>query len=163
MPLENMNSRHFSAQEKAKIENSLAQLEADLASKLINLTPDERKQYGSVNERNKLVINKVKQLADTQPDLKSPDVNWTEFYADFDSREFWESVLGRIKRLFNDGTSSKMLHDYDNYKEALKEYEYAKYKNKMEAPGFAVKVKELRQFFPAGNTTRRNKNDDTEE
>ncbi len=156
MPFENFNNRHFSEQEKTMIENTLTQLETAFAGKLANLTQEERKQFGSVNEQNKLIINKVKQLADTQADLKCPDIDWQEFDADYHSRDFLDGMVGRIDRLYNGLTSAKILHDYDNYKDALKDYEYAKFKNGMEAPGYAVKVKELRQFFPAGNTNRRN-------
>ncbi len=169
MPFQNFNNRHFSDQEKTTLETLMTQLETGFAGKLANLTPDERKQYGSVNEQNKLIINKVKELADNQPDLKSPDIDWQEFNADYESRRFLESMLGRIERLFNDMTSAKILHDYDNYKDSLTEYEYSKYRNNMETPGFAVKVKELKQFFaasgirPSSTNTEENTTENTED
>jgi len=156
MPFQNFNDRHFIDQEKIALEDLVTQLETGFASKLANLTAEERKQFGSVNEQNKLVIIKVKHLADHQIDLRCPDVDWQKFDADYTSREFLEAILGRLERLTYDMTSAKILHDYDNYQNALRDYEYSKYKNNLEAPGFATKVRELRQFFKGGALRRSN-------
>ena len=59
MPFTNFDSRHFAATEKTAINNAITALETALATKLANLTAGERQQYGSVNEQNKLIINKV--------------------------------------------------------------------------------------------------------
>ena len=60
MAFTNFDSRHFSVIEKAAVDAALASLELAVSSKLANLSPAERQQYGSVNEQNKLIINKVK-------------------------------------------------------------------------------------------------------
>ena len=75
MPFLNFDSRHFSAAEKTAIQEALAVVETALAPKLANLNPQERQQYGSVNEQNKGIINKVKDYRETQPNLSSPDVD----------------------------------------------------------------------------------------
>lgn len=69
MALTNMNSRHFTADEKTAILNHLSALETALAVGLRNLTAEERQQFGSVNEQNKLIINKVKDYRSTKPEL----------------------------------------------------------------------------------------------
>jgi hypothetical protein len=45
----------------------MEQLENAINNKVANLTPEEGQRYGSVNEQNKLVINKVKEFNDTKP------------------------------------------------------------------------------------------------
>ena len=60
MPFSNFENRHFTATEKTSINTALTNLETLLANKLANLSPEERQRYGSVNEQNKLIINKVK-------------------------------------------------------------------------------------------------------
>jgi len=69
MPFENFNNRHFSPAEKTALSDALSTLEGALSDKLASLTPDERKQYGSINEQNKRIVNKVKDYHDNQPDL----------------------------------------------------------------------------------------------
>lgn len=69
MPFTNFDSRHFSAAEKTAVNTAVTSLETALTPKLANLSPEERLQYGSVNEQNKLIINKVKDFRDSQPAL----------------------------------------------------------------------------------------------
>jgi hypothetical protein len=153
MPFTNLENRHFTAAEKTSINGLLTQLETALANKTANLTPDERKKYGSINEQNKLIVNKVKDFRDSQPALSSPDVDWTEFLVDFDDRTFKQAVLTRIATLTDGIENSKILQDYDNYQAALTDYDYAKYKASANAQGFSQKVAEIAQFFTGGDSS----------
>ncbi|CAM3711973.1 hypothetical protein FSS13T_25470 [Flavobacterium saliperosum S13] len=155
MPFTNFDSRHFSAAEKTTVNNAVTALETALAPKLANLSADERQQYGSVNEQNKLIINKVKDFRDSQPNLSSPDVDWTEFLNDFDTRAFLQTNIQRLQSLIDGLNNAKILHDWDNYQAALSDYDFAKYKVTTQAVGYQTKVNELGQFFagrPAGST-----------
>ncbi|SDF25071.1 hypothetical protein [Epilithonimonas hungarica] len=156
MPFTNFDARHFSATEKTATNTAITSLETALATKLANLSPEERQQYGSVNEQNKLIINKVKDFRDTQPALSSPDVDWTEFANDHDTRLYIQNLIQRLESLLDGLKNSKILHDWDNYQAALNDYEFAKYKNGTSATGYETKVNELKQFFtggPVGSTT----------
>ena len=157
MALTNMNSRHFTADEKTAILNHLSALETALAVGLRNLTAEERQQFGSVNEQNKLIINKVKDFRDSQPALSSPDVDWAEFMNDYDTRAFIQATMQRLQSLIDGLNNAKILHDWDNYQASLTDYDYAKYKASTQAVGYQTKVNELAQFFTGGNTSR-NKN-----
>ena len=81
MPIENFGIRHFTPQQKQEIDNALALLEAALRPVAQNLTEEDRQRYGSINEQNKLFANKVMDYSRTEPQLRSPDVNWPEFEA----------------------------------------------------------------------------------
>jgi hypothetical protein len=150
MSFTNFDSRHFSAAEKTAVNTALASIELAVSTKLANLSPSERQQYGSVNEQNKLIINKVKTFNDTQPALSSPDVDWTEFNSDFDTREFLQTAVIRLQSLIDGLGNAKILHDYDNYQASLTDYDFAKYKASTSAVGFQTKVSELAQFFTGG-------------
>jgi hypothetical protein len=50
MLFNNLESRHFTAADKTTINGLLAQLETAFANKTANLTPEERKKYGSINK-----------------------------------------------------------------------------------------------------------------
>lgn len=157
MSFNNLDNRHFSATEKTAINTVLANLELALADKLANLSAVERQQYGSVNEQNKLIINKVKSFHDAQPTLSSPDIDWAEFNSDFDTREYLQAAIQRLQSLIDGLGNAKILHDYDNYQDSLTDYDFAKYKASTNAVGFQTKVAELSQFFsgrPSGSTDR---------
>lgn len=153
MPFTNFDARHFSATEKTAINTAVTSLETALIAKLANLTPEERQQYGSVNEQNKLIINKVKDYRDSQPALSSPDVDWVEFANDHDTRSYLQNLIQRVQSLLDGLSNAKILHDWDNYQASLSDYEFAKYKNGTNAVGYETKVNELKQFFNRSGET----------
>ncbi|CAM1344487.1 hypothetical protein [Tenacibaculum amylolyticum] len=156
MRFNNFESRHFTSDEQTAIKDALTTLETALANKLANLTPDERRQYGSVNEQNKLVINKVKEYRENQPQLSSPDIDWEEFTRDFASRNFIEMLLQRFGNLHMGLKNAKILHDWDNYQDTLTEYNYTKYKNSTSVAGYEAKQTDLAQFFSKKGITGSN-------
>lgn len=153
MPFTNFDSRHFSEAEKASINSILSNLEGELEAKLANLSAEERQQYGSVNEQNKLIINKVKDFHDAQPNLSSPDVDWEEFQNDYDTRAYLQIVMQRLESLIEGLKNAKVLHDWDNYQASMDDYQFAKYKTGTNAIGYRVKADEIAQFFTGGENT----------
>ena len=160
MPFLNQESRHFTAEESTAIQNALTALQTALTPKLANLTPEERQQYGSVNEYNKLVINKVKDYRESQPNLSSPDIDWAEYLEDHNSRSFLQGSIEQLAELLRGMENAKILHDWDNYQAALIDYKYTQYKNNTGASGYNTKETELKQFFNRTGTT--NSNNETE-
>lgn len=146
--MKNMIQAHLTAAERTAIDGLITQLEAALAGKLTALTEEERSRYGSINEQNKLLVNKVHDYAASNPAMSAPEVDWTEFEADYQSRRFLESRSERLKSLAYQMQSTKILHDYDNYQDALTDYGYAQYKKGANETGYAEKVADLKQFFP---------------
>jgi len=158
MPFLNFESRHFSEAEKTAISTALQDLQTNLSGKLATLTSEERQQYGSINEQNKLLVNKVKDYRDTNQQLSSPEVDWDEFRKDYDSRSFLQSVTNSLAELVRGLENAKILHDWDNYQASLVDYQYSVYRNDSGSTGFHTKVEEIKQFFNRtgsgnGNTT----------
>lgn len=153
MPFENLNNNHYLPAEKTSVNSSLTALEASLIPRIKNLNAEERQKYGSINEQNKLIVNKVKDYRTSQPNLSSPDVDWTEFQNDFDSRDFLQATIMRLQNLIDGLSNNKILHDFDNYQAALTDYDYSKYKASTKAPGFENKINEIAQFFNRTGTT----------
>jgi len=131
-----------------QIDAKIAELEALLQGKLVALDTDQRKFYGTINEQNKLFVNKVRDYKANQPQLSADDVNWDEFEDDYQARIFLETRKEKLASLVYQMESTKILHDYDNYNDALDDYAYSQYKKGREVIGFAEKVAELKQFFP---------------
>jgi hypothetical protein len=153
MPFENLNNVHYTAAEKTAVGKALDDLENALTSKFRNLSPDERKKYGSINEQNKLIVNKALDYHNNQPALSSPDVDWVEFQNDFDSRAFIQATMARLQSLQDGLDNNKILHDYDNYQAALTDYGFSQYKAGTKVAGFETKVNEMSQFFNRTGTT----------
>lgn len=148
MPLNNLGSQHITATQITDFDTALDMLISIAQSITTNLSDEERSRYGSVNERNKLFINGVQDFAKTQPALSSPDVDWPEFEADYDDRKFADTRADRIENLLRMLTDFKIVHDYDNYQNALTDYDYTKYKAATNTSGFTEKQTYLKQFFP---------------
>jgi hypothetical protein len=153
MPFENLNNLHYDATEKIAASKALDDLENALMAKLRNLSPDERKKYGSINEQNKLIVNKALDFRNNQPALSSPDVDWDEFQKDYDSRVFIQSTITRLQSLLDGLDNNKILHDFDNYQAALTDYGFSQYKAGTKTAGFETKVNEMSQFFNRTGTT----------
>ncbi|MCF8715979.1 hypothetical protein JM658_14170 [Joostella atrarenae] len=157
--MRNVITTKLSNADESKINSLVDQLEKLINGKLTALTEDERIKYGSINEQNKLLVNKVFDFNKRSPELSTKDVDWIEFKKDFESRSFLENTLERIKSVAYQMESTKTLHDYDNYQDALLDYSHAQYKKGAGANGYTEKVADLKQFFPR---TRKKQEDENE-
>lgn len=145
--MKNLIETQMSVAEMTAIDDLITQLETALKGKLTALTEVERVKFGSINEQNKLFVNKVLDYRKNSPALSSPDVDWVEFDSDYEARTFLESRSDKLKSFVYQMQSTKILHDYDNYQDALNDYSFSQYKKGADEPGFAEKVAELKQFF----------------
>lgn len=153
MGLTNLNSTHLSSAKITAAQDAIAALETALAEITFNLSSEDRKRYGSINEQNKLFVNKVYDYNQSQANLSSPEVDWAEFDKDHSSRNSMEAMISRLESLITRLNNAKTLHDYDNYQSALVDYSYTTYKAGTSAPGFEDKYKDLKQFFVKNSTS----------
>ncbi|RYD52602.1 MAG: hypothetical protein EOP52_00185 [Sphingobacteriales bacterium] len=147
MPISNLNNTHLDPIQIQTIERALDDLERALQPLTINLSPDERKQYGRVNEQNKLIIDRVYSFYNSNPQLARPDIDWGEFLNDYNSRRTMERFMNRIDGLRARFLDAKTLHDFDNYNNAIDDYGYTSYMASSSTPGYQAKFEELKQFF----------------
>lgn len=153
MALTNLNNTHLSPAQINTANDALSQLEAALTLININLSPEDRRKYGSINEQNKLFVNKVYDYNKNQSALSAPEVDWEEFNRDQVSRQNLESMISRLDNLITRLNNAKTLHDYDNYQAALTDYAYTAYKAGTASPGFETKQNDLKQFFTRTSKT----------
>ncbi|MBU8883686.1 hypothetical protein CBW16_06525 [Flavobacteriaceae bacterium JJC] len=147
MPLTNLNNVHLTPAQVTAAKDAVTELENALSVVNVSLTPEDRKRYGSINEQNKLLVNKVNDYRQNEPTLAVNDVDWAEFEKDFASRAVFESLISRLEALITKMKNSKTLHDFDNYQAALADYAYTSYRAGSGADGFETKHSELKQFF----------------
>ena len=156
MPINNLNNNHLTNAQVTEILNAITALENALAMLTVTLTPEERQTYGSVNEQNKLLVNKVWDFRQSSPNLSLPDLDWSEFENDYQSRQLMESIQNRLGALQERIKNTKILHDYDNFQSALEDYAYTSYKAGSQAPGYETKMLELKQFFNRAGKGKQN-------
>lgn len=147
MPINNLNNAHLTETQISEIRDAMSTLEAAFSTLDVTLTPQERQTYGSVNEQNKLLVNKVRDFRRESPNLTVPDIDWDEFEKDYNSRVLMEGLIARLGAMQERLKNAKILHDYDNYQAALEDYAYTNYKAGSRAPGYETKMSELKQFF----------------
>ncbi|GIM58801.1 hypothetical protein [Capnocytophaga canimorsus] len=119
MALDNLISVQFSSEELSKIEQALGMLIEVLKPKSVNLNADERRQYGSIADRNKIFVDKCKAYMEQDPSTIPPTLDKAEFDKDYTARQQLQEPLRKLNRLHEMVTDTKILLDFDNYHAAF--------------------------------------------
>lgn len=152
MALDNLISVEFTNEQLAKINQAIALLNEVLAGKSVNLTPEERKQYGSIADRNKVLVDKVKFYMAAAPETVPRTINKVEFEQDYIARAQIENPLKALQLVTEKMSDTKVLLDFDNFQATLAYYRYVKYLADQNEPGTTTIYQDLRQHYSAGTT-----------
>ncbi len=150
MSFENLAQVTFTEEELNRIDQALTDLEVVFNGKMSKLSSEERQQYGSIAEQNKLFVNKAKELMEQYPQYVPTFLNKEEFNRDYQARMIIESKLLRLKHLTEQLADTKILLDHDNYSNALTFYRNLKFLNGENIPGIKALYESLKQFFGGG-------------
>lgn len=60
---------------------------------------------------------------------------------------FLEQLINDLESLITRAKNAKILHDYDNYQDALEDYAYTSFRARSKTVGYEEKHRELKQFF----------------
>lgn len=143
--------KHIPDDVKDDANSKMAEVRAMLAPYFENLTEEQTQKYGSIDEQNKLFVNKVLDYHTNQPTMDSPDVDWTEYTADYSDRVFLENLAIQSKGLETSCIETKRCHDYDNYQDGLTDKKYTDYKaDTGGGSGYDTKSEEYAKFFKKG-------------
>jgi hypothetical protein len=150
MPIEQLAKGQIDPVVAEKMTAYLKTIKESLQPITGNLTPKERQDYGSINEKNKLIVGKTMDYHVHQPELQSPDVNWDQFDASWKTRTFFKTVEDICRSLLEMCEDGRTLHDYDLYQMMRTDYKYTKYKaeSTTASGGFTTKYEDLKQFWP---------------
>lgn len=159
MAFENLIQLNFTEEELAKVDASLAEIERILKGKTHQLTSQERRQYGSIAEQNKLFVNKAKQLMEQYPEYVPNFLDKAEFDEDYLAREQIGRRLQKLKNLVEQLSDTKVLLDHDNYFNALSFYRNVKYLSRENIPGIKSIYDEMNQFFVKSNKPESSKSE----
>lgn len=153
MALENLISVEFTNAELAQLDTAFGTIETVLQGKTINLTPEQRQQYGSIAEQNKLFVNKAKSYMEQYPQYVPPFLDKPEYDKDFAARQQLESRMQKMNSLTEQLSDTKILLDFDNYHNSLTFYRNVKYLSSENVPGTNVIYNDMKQFFIAPIST----------
>lgn len=146
----NLISAEFSSEDMKKIDDALNTIIEVLEKKAVNLTPDERRQYGNVADYNKMFIEKVKINMEQAPDTVPATINKAEFDRDYKLSTQMREPLRKVYRILEMITDTRMLADTDNYAVGLLYYKYIKFLAAQNIPGAVTILAELRKHFKRG-------------
>ncbi|WP_298311007.1 hypothetical protein [uncultured Aquimarina sp.] len=122
MALENLISISFTEEELIQLDGHLAGVRQLLQGKTVNLTSDQRRQYGRIANQNKLIVDKAKNYMEQHPDWVPRFLDKDEFDRDYISRQQIENRVQLLENLSTQLIDTKTLLDHDNYNNALSFY-----------------------------------------
>lgn len=147
MALDNLISLSFSKSDLETIDKALQGIQTVLTGKTINLTPDQRQQYGRIAEQNKLFVNKAKSYMEQYANLVPSFIDKAEFDRDYIAREQIEQRLQLFDSLNEQFSDTKVLLDHDNYHNAISFYRNVRFLSEENVPGTNVIYEDMKQFF----------------
>ena len=153
MALENVISVAFTEAELTQLDQAISSIETVLQGKTINLTPEQRQQYGSIAEQNKLFVNKAKSYMEQYPQFVPLFLDKAEYDRDYAARQQLESRMQRLSSVTEQLSDTKILLDFDNYHNSITFYRNMKYLSGENVPGTNVIYDDMKQFFVTTSTT----------
>jgi hypothetical protein len=146
----------FTPQELTDITAALDTLQNILAAKAINLTPDERRQYGSVGDERIAWVHKVRKYATQDPNLVPYYVDMAEHANDMDAFRQLGPMLDRLAQLTDMVADSRLMTGYDIFQNSLAIYNFIRLlATQQNVPGITPIFEDLRKQFPGRPRTPR--------
>ncbi len=153
MAFENLISIQFTETELAQLDVAMASIAQVLRDKTINLTPEQRQQYGRIAEQNKLFVNKAKEYMEQNMQHVPAFIDKAEFDQDFQARTQIESRITQLQGLVEQLSDTKTLLDHDNYHNAITFYRNIRFLSQENVPGTTTLYEGMKQFFVPDTTT----------
>ena len=157
MALENLISVSFTDEELAQLELQLVGIQQILEGKTVNLTTDQRRQYGRIANQNKLIVDKAKNYMEQHPSWVPNFLDKTEFDNDYMAREQIENRVQQLENLAQQLIDTKILLDHDNYTNALSFYRMVRFLAGENEPGAQAVYSDMKVLF--SKTSAKTNND----
>ncbi|WP_018676053.1 hypothetical protein [Riemerella columbina] len=152
MALDNLISIRFTDQELQTLNTAIQQINQVLQGKVINLSPEERQQYGSIADRNKVLVDKCKHYMEQDTETLPRTIDKTEFDADYHARQQLDIPLKALSRIVEKMSDTKILLDHDNFHSAIAYYRYIKYLSSQNEPGTTSIYQDLKKHYQSASS-----------
>lgn len=139
----------YTAEELEACNTGIAAVETFAAKHVPNLSAEDRQNFGSINEINKLFVNKSKTLMEQNPSMIPTFIDQGEFQRDLTAREEIEKLILKLDTIKRNLSDTKILLDNDNYHDALAFYRSVRYLANEHQSGAIAVYEELKQYFPS--------------
>ena len=153
MALENLLSVKFTEEEKKEVFTCLERIEEILNGKVINLTPEEKQEYGRIGEKTEEWIRKVNMWMDQKPEAVPYYLDLEEFRNDIKVRDMMKPLMGRLKLLAETLDDTSVILSTDIYNIALAYYRNIKIVSRANVPGTSEIYNDLSKQFPGRPST----------
>ncbi len=147
MALENLISVTFTQEELTRLTEGMQMIKEVLADKTVNLTPDQRGQYGRIANQNKLIVDKAKNYMEQHPSWVPRFLDKEEFDRDYTTRNQIESHVQQLQNLSQQLVDTKTLLDHDNYTNALSFYRMMRFLAGENEPGAKTVYQDMKVLF----------------
>lgn len=147
MALENLISVAFTEEELANFDTHLTGIQNILSGKTVNLTPEQRQQYGRIANQNKLIVDKAKSYMEQHPEWVPNFLDKAEFDKDYAARSQVETRTQRLESLAQQLIDTKTLLDHDNYTNALSFYRMLRFLAGENEPGTKTVYEDMKLLF----------------
>lgn len=148
MSVDNLITVKLNQQEIEQINEALSTIEQVIKDKVINLTPEERQQYGKLGDNTENWISKVDGYMKQKPELVPFYINKDEFKNDQDARKAILPILNRISSIQESFDDTAKLISSDVYNAALGFYRNIKLISQQNVPGTTSIYQDLASQFP---------------
>ncbi|MCF8276470.1 MAG: hypothetical protein K9J17_07030 [Flavobacteriales bacterium] len=145
----NKISFELTAQEKTDLNTALTTIRGILNPKCINLTPDGRKEFGSVGDERIAWILKVRSYMQQYPQIIPFFVDAVEHDKDFNAFGDLMPFVQQFAELTDMLSDTKLLTGYDLWQNSLSIYNYvALLSEQQNIPGITPLYEDLKKEFP---------------
>lgn len=157
MALENLISVSFTEEELNLLDKGLSEIASVLKGKTVNLTSEQRQQYGRIANQNKLIVDKAKGYMDKHPSWIPQFIDKEEFERDYLARKQVESRVQTLEFLTQQLVDTKTLLDHDNYNNTLSFYRMVRYLSGENEPGAKTVYEDMKVLFHRSATEKEEK------
>ena len=153
MSLKNLISVGFTQEEIDQINQHLAGIQELIKGKVINLSPEERQQYGRINNRTENWIVKVDSHMKQKPELVPFYIDKEEFDKDQEARNNMKPILNSIASIQESLEDTSKLLSHDIYNTAIAYYRNIKVISQQDVPGTTTIYEDLKSQFPGRSSS----------
>ncbi len=150
MALDNLISVVIPPGTVTQINQLFDQIEALIAPFVINLTPEERTEFGRIRLENAQLPVKTQMYMTQLPNVIPSYLDTTEFNNDQDSRVVIETFIARTSSVREKFDDTYVLLGTDVYNACVLFYRALKTAAESNVPGATSAYEDLRQHFPGG-------------
>lgn len=162
MAIDNLISVTLTDEEVKALNDAITSINTVLQDKVVNLTPDERRQYGSIADRNRVLVDKCKEYMEQNPETVPMVIDKEEFDRDYKARKQMEVPIMKLERVMEKLRDTKTLLDHDNYQASVAYYRYIKYLSMQNEAGTTTIYKDLKQHYKRPQTVAKAPEDTTQ-